>query len=39
MVLGSMGFWFAGYMRGLEIGKVRGRIEYRTIERWKRESQ
>lgn len=39
-VLGIVGMcllWLGGYMRGLEIGKIRGRIEYRNIERMKRE--
>lgn len=39
MVLGSAGFWLAGYMRGLEVGQVRGRIAYRQLERVKSESK
>lgn len=39
MVLGSAGFWLAGYMRGLDVGQVRGRIAYRKLERVRHESQ
>ena len=37
MILGGIPAWFHGYWHGLDIGKVRGRIEYRKLERAKRE--
>lgn len=36
-IVGMCLLWLGGYMRGLEVGKIRGRIEYRNIQRWKRE--
>ena len=38
MIIANALFWLGGYMRGLEVGKVRGRIAYRQLERAKRES-
>ena len=39
LIIGAGLMWLGGYMRGLEVGQVRGRIAYRQLERVKSESK